>query len=110
MLKPSFFKPGSCSYAKIYCIYIIIPGHAGGNNTWVTNRQVLSHLKQLQDLSVTVHVTPYQVKDELRVWIGREQRQFTRNLRSLGVPVEETLHFKEEEASLDNHFRVLTVF
>lgn len=84
-------------------------GHGGRKNTWVTQKEVLDLLKQT-NVRIKVDVTPYQVQDSSRKWIGRDQRQFTAMLRKLGIAVEEKLHFEELEASLDNHFKVLEEF
>lgn len=39
------------------------------------------------DVSVYVHVSPYQVLDEGRPWIGREEKAFTTLLKKLGARV-----------------------
>jgi Uncharacterised protein family UPF0565 len=57
-----------------------------------------------------VHVTPYQVQDERRPWIRKEEKTFTELLRRLGAPVTRILHFENQAASLMTHFDVLSVF
>lgn len=84
-------------------------GHSGGSNTWVTDQAVLQKLAALR-ISVDVHVTPYQVKDEMRRWIGKEKRRFVELLHKAGAKVTDTLHFDDEPKSIENHFRVLEVF
>lgn len=84
-------------------------GHSGGSNTWVTNPDVLCELAALK-VDIIVHVTPYQVKDEMRKWIGKEKRRFVEQLLKAGAKVSDTLHFEDLPKSIDNHFRVLEVF
>jgi len=56
---------------------------------------------------VDVRVTPRQVLDPQRPWIGREEGVFCATLRQLGASLERTLYFEKEKANLRNHFRVL---
>ncbi|XP_070212124.1 mitochondrial protein C2orf69 homolog isoform X2 [Littorina saxatilis] len=84
-------------------------GHSGGSNTWVTDPGALERLAAL-GVEIHVHVTPYQVKDEMRVWIGKEKRRFVELLQKAGANVHDTLHFDNEPKSIENHFRVLEVF
>jgi hypothetical protein len=84
-------------------------GHAGGKNTWITSRSLLETLTRL-NIGVHVHVTPYQVQDERRPWIRKEEKTFTELLRRLGAPVTRILHFENQAASLMTHFDVLSVF
>ena len=88
-------------------LYWLDAGHSGGHGAWVTDSELLSMLAGL-GVTVWVHVTPQQVRDPHRVWIGEEQREFVDKLRGFGATVHETMHFENEERSLDNHFRVLT--
>ncbi len=88
-------------------LYWLDAGHSGGHGAWVTDSELLSMLAGL-GVAVFVHVTPQQVKDPHRVWIGEEQREFVDKLRGFGATVHETMHFENEERSLENHFRVLT--
>ena len=69
-------------------------------------------LKLLASLKaeIQVHVTPQQVCDPHRSWIGEEEREFVDRLRYYGAKVEETLHFEQDERSLEKHFRVLEAF
>ncbi|XP_048389668.1 mitochondrial protein C2orf69 homolog [Stegostoma tigrinum] len=90
-------------------MYWLDGGHAGGNNTWVTNPEVLKGFSQT-GIPVYAHVTPYQVRDEMRAWIGKEHKKFIRLLSEYGVKVTNQLHFENETPSVDNHFRVLQVF
>lgn len=61
------------------------------------------------EIDVNVHVTPYQVQDSHRPWIGEEESHFCNILRNLGIPIKRTLHFTDKTRSLQNHFNVLKV-
>jgi hypothetical protein len=93
----------------VKAMYWLDGGHNGGRNIWITSEDILSGLVGL-DIEVFSHVTPYQIKDPMRKWIGREQKQFVKKLQSLNVKITNTLHFPEEERSLENHFGVLRLF
>ncbi|XP_046464113.1 mitochondrial protein C2orf69 homolog isoform X1 [Daphnia pulex] len=84
-------------------------GHSGGKDTWVTSSNVLSSL-QSTGIAVDIHVTPYQVNDDRRPWIGKEEKQFHTLLKKLGVVLFRKVHFAEEPPSLDNHFLLLKIF
>ncbi|KAJ2947250.1 hypothetical protein O0L34_g16959 [Tuta absoluta] len=95
---------------RIDSMYWLDGGHAGGKNTWITARSLLETLTRL-DINVYVHVSPYQVKDEGRPWIGREEKQFTGLLNKLGARVQRYLH--EGPGGPQNllmHFEVLDKF
>ncbi|XP_005989576.1 mitochondrial protein C2orf69 homolog [Latimeria chalumnae] len=94
---------------NIKAMYWLDGGHSGGNDTWVTSQEVLRELAQLE-VAVYTHVTPYQVHDTMRSWIGKEHRKFVRILRDFNMEVHDQLHFANEAPSLDNHFKVLEVF
>ncbi|XP_078572219.1 mitochondrial protein C2orf69-like [Branchiostoma floridae x Branchiostoma japonicum] len=95
--------------ARVKTMYWLDGGHQGGSNTWVTNEATLRNFAELQ-VDVHVHVTPYQVNDAMRAWIGKEERLFVKRLKKVGVNVTETRHFENEPRSLENHFKVLTAF
>ena len=84
-------------------------GHEGGSNTWITKGDILRQLLDT-NIKICIHVTPYQIKDQMRLWIGKEKRKFVETLRKLNVDVEDTVHFADQERSLDNHFKVLKCF
>ncbi|KAL8578617.1 hypothetical protein ACOMHN_007075 [Nucella lapillus] len=84
-------------------------GHSGGSNTWVTNPVALARLATL-GIHIHVHVTPYQMKDPMRKWIGKEKRRFVEVLLKAGAKVTDKLHFEDEGRSIENHFRVLEEF
>ncbi|KAM4024500.1 mitochondrial protein C2orf69 homolog [Anomaloglossus baeobatrachus] len=95
--------------ANIESMYWLDGGHSGGSNTWVTCPDILKVFAQT-GIAVHTHVTPYQVNDSMRSWIGEEQRKFTELLKGYNVMVDDHLHFAFETPSLDNHFRVQEVF
>uniref|UniRef100_UPI00398F2194 mitochondrial protein C2orf69 homolog n=1 Tax=Pristiophorus japonicus TaxID=55135 RepID=UPI00398F2194 len=90
-------------------MYWLDGGHAGGSNTWVTSPEILKVFAQT-NIPVHAHVTPYQVRDSMRAWIGKEHKKFIRLLVGYGAKVINQLHFENETPSVDNHFRVLQVF
>lgn len=95
---------------RVEAMYWLDGGHAGGKNTWITARSLLETLTRL-DVSVFVHVSPYQVQDEGRPWIGREERAFTALLRKLGAKINRYLHCAAgTPQSLQMHFEVLANF
>lgn len=88
-------------------VYWLDGGHAGGKETWITDDSV--H-KSLVGVSVHSHVTPYQVKDTSRPWIGKEQKRFIAGLSKHNVAFTNSVHFADERRSLENHFRILETF
>lgn len=95
--------------SRIQDMYWLDGGHAGGKNTWITSRSLLETLTRL-GIGIHIHVTPYQVQDERRPWIRKEEKTFSDLLRRLGATVHRTLHFENQLANLYTHFDVLTVF
>ncbi|XP_043916570.1 UPF0565 protein C2orf69 homolog isoform X2 [Protopterus annectens] len=94
---------------NIKTIYWLDGGHPGGGNTWVTDADVLKEFAWT-GIAVHTHVTPYQVRDSMRSWIGKEHSKFVQTLRELGVQVDNQIHFESETPTLENHFRILEVF
>ncbi|XP_072296271.1 mitochondrial protein C2orf69 homolog [Eucyclogobius newberryi] len=84
-------------------------GHPGGSETWVTNRDVLKALAS-SGISVHAHVTPYEVCDPMRAWVGREHEIFMKTLEEFGACPSKKLHFEDEPPSIENHFRVIQEF
>lgn len=84
-------------------------GHSGGKDTWVTSSQTLSSLKGM-DIMVDIHVTPYQINDDRRPWIGKEEKQFYLTLKKMGITLFRKVHFAEDPPSLQNHFLLLKLF
>ncbi|XP_045131600.1 UPF0565 protein C2orf69 homolog isoform X4 [Portunus trituberculatus] len=46
---------------KVRNMYWLDGGHAGGRNTWITSHSILKSLAAQQQISIHIHVTPYQV-------------------------------------------------
>lgn len=84
-------------------------GHPGGSETWVTNTEVLKELAA-SGISVHAHVTPYEVCDPMRAWVGREHSIFVKTLEEFGACPSKKLHFEDEPPSIENHFRVIAEF
>ncbi|XP_012287205.1 UPF0565 protein C2orf69 [Orussus abietinus] len=81
-------------------------GHCGKKDTWITNKSILESFSKLK-INVHVHVTPQQVRDEHRPWIRKEEESFCNILQRLGVLVEHSLHYENDQRSLEMHFDVL---
>ncbi|XP_029790003.1 UPF0565 protein C2orf69 homolog [Suricata suricatta] len=94
---------------SIRTMYWLDGGHSGGSNTWVTYPEVLKEFAQT-GIIVHTHVTPYQVCDPMRSWIGKEHKKFVQILGDLGMQVTSQIHFAKEAPSIENHFRVHEVF
>jgi len=88
-------------------------GHNGGKDTWITDEAVSETLAKKTNIKIEVKVTPYQVKDNRRPWIGQEEKRF-RNILGNKFHLWKSdrlirnLYFEEEEANIENHFRILT--
>ncbi|XP_039750322.1 UPF0565 protein C2orf69 isoform X2 [Pararge aegeria] len=96
--------------SRVADMYWLDGGHAGGKNTWITSRSLLETLTRLE-VNMFVHVSPYQVQDEGRPWIGREEKAFTGLLNKLGAKVHRYLHSQSDAPhSLHMHFDVLANF
>ncbi|XP_068101320.1 mitochondrial protein C2orf69 homolog [Hyperolius riggenbachi] len=102
-------KDLSVFVGNIESMYWLDGGHSGGSNTWITCPDILKVFAQTQ-IAVHAHVTPYQVSDSMRSWIGEEHRKFVELLKGYHVMVNNHLHFGYEVPSLDNHFRVHEFF
>lgn len=95
--------------SRISAMYWLDGGHNGESNTWITDEKFLDHLAKHVP-RIRVHVTPYQIKDATRPWIGKEQKKFVENLRSLGANVKVKVHFQDRDPSLAFHFKLLESF
>lgn len=81
-----------------------------GKNTWITARSLLETLCRL-GIAINVHVTPYQVQDDHRPWLRKEEKAFTDLLKRLGCNITRTLHSNDSTISnLFTHFEVLENF
>ncbi|TRY94190.1 hypothetical protein DNTS_028363 [Danionella cerebrum] len=90
-------------------IFWLDGGHSGGSETWVTDKCALAELAS-SGVAVHAHVTPYEVKNPLRAWVGREHHLFIKTLENLGACVSQKLHFEDEPVCILNHFRVIQEF
>lgn len=52
-------------------------------------------------------MSPYQIKDSKRPWIGAEEKMFSSKLQELNANIVRDFHFKNEKPSIINHFRVI---
>ncbi|XP_007469257.1 PREDICTED: UPF0565 protein C2orf69 homolog [Lipotes vexillifer] len=94
---------------SIKTMYWLDGGHSGGSNTWITYPEILKEFAQT-GIIVHTHVTPYQVHDPMRSWIGKEHKKFVQILGDFGMQVTSQIHFANEAPSIENHFRVHEVF
>lgn len=94
---------------RISDLFWLDGGHPGGSETWVTDKQVLKELAA-SGVSIHAHVTPYEVCDPMRAWVGREHGHFIKTLEEFGACPSKKLHFKDEPPSIENHFRVIQEF
>lgn len=105
--------PDDCSMmrlvSRIRAMYWLDGGHSAPKNTWITSRSLLETLERL-NISIHVHVTPYQVLDDRRPWIRRDEKAFTDLLKRLGANLTRVLHFDSGTTNLFTHFEVLEVF
>lgn len=90
-------------------MYWLDGGHNGGKNTWITSRSLLETLCRL-NIRVHVHMTPYQLTDERRPWIRKEERMFSDLLLRFNAHIKRYVHFENEPASLQQHFRLIGEF
>lgn len=85
-------------------------GHSGGpENTYVTQDDELKRLAALS-CEIFINVTPYQIKDTMRVWLGKQEAKFYKKLKQFKAKVHRRVHFESEAGSIENHFRVLEEF
>ncbi|XP_050083761.1 mitochondrial protein C2orf69 homolog [Anopheles aquasalis] len=96
--------------SRITDMYWLDGGHGGGKNTWLTSRSLLETLCRL-GINVHVHVTPYQIQDDHRPWIRKEEKAFTDLLKRLGAAFNRHLYPSEANSTnLYTHFDVLNRF
>lgn len=94
--------------ANIVEIYWLDGGHLGGLGAYIVEDDKLNDLKKLE-CKLFIHVTPYQISDPRRKWIGEEEVIFVDKLKELKVDVVECRHFMDDPGSIENHFKVLTL-
>ncbi|XP_022211637.2 uncharacterized protein LOC111066966 isoform X1 [Drosophila obscura] len=95
--------------SRITDMYWLDGGHGGQKNTWITSRSLLETLTRM-GMNIHVHLTPYQVQDDRRPWIRKEEKLFTEMLRRLSAPITRHLHYDNQPANLMTHFEVLQAF
>jgi len=81
-------------------------GHNGGKDIWPTQKQLLEVLAE-KKIKVHVRVTPYQIKNPHRPWVGREEKVFTGTLKRFGANIVRRLYFEDEDPCIENHFRII---
>ncbi|RWS14591.1 UPF0565 protein C2orf69-like isoform X2 [Dinothrombium tinctorium] len=94
---------------QISAIYWMDGGHSGSYNTWITDQSLIKNLTQF-DIKVHIYVTPYQIRDEQRSWIGEEENTFFELLKQFNVPVKRHVLFDDRKPSLHLHFQLLNEF
>jgi len=97
----------NCDLLAIFEMCWLDGGHNGGKETWITDKNLLNSFAT-SGIKVKVRVTPYQVRDTRRPWIRKEEKIFSQTLTRLGADIERKMYFEEEEACIENHFRILT--
>ena len=87
-------------------------GHNGGQHTWLTDVTFLTDFSEhFKHINIDIRVTPRQIEDENRAWIGKEEAIFSATLLNLLGPSQVRRRvFFHDEKSLINHFRVLDTF
>ena len=87
-------------------------GHSGDDGAWVTDGAVISALANQNFVNIyfSIHVTPYQVRDEHRPWKREEMVKFIELLRERKMSFYERLYFEDEAKSITNHFKILSDF
>ncbi|KAF2368695.1 hypothetical protein FHG87_000542 [Trinorchestia longiramus] len=87
-------------------------GHQGREGTWITNPNFIKKLVSvLPRLQITIHVTPYQMHDAFRPWIGNECRRFESLCREVGARVSSTMHGADHSTcDINTHFLALDAY
>lgn len=112
--------------SKIKEIYWLDGGHSGGKNTWITSRplletltglgtaghvtEVLTSIVIVVGVKIHVHVTPYQIEDERRPWIKKEEKTFHDILKRQGASIDRHVHFPNVVPNINIHFEVISLF
>ena len=101
--------------SKIRNMYWLDGGHNAGDvdmsnqHAYITEPHLVASLAEL-DCHIHVYVTPYQVHDPLRPWLGKQYKRFCQLLRNSKANFTVEVHFEQEPGSLENHFKVLETF
>ncbi|XP_049584901.1 mitochondrial protein C2orf69 homolog [Syngnathus scovelli] len=102
--------PGLSDFAaSLSDMFWLDGGHPGGSETWVTDRRLLGQLAA-SGIGLHAHVTPYEVRDPARAWVGREHAAFVKTLEEFGARLCHKIHFADEPPSIENHFGVIGEF
>ncbi|CDW53069.1 UPF0565 domain containing protein [Trichuris trichiura] len=105
------WKESSSFISEIKAICWLDGGHAGQNSTWLTDSSRLKILvRKMSNCKFQVDVSPYQVRDCSRPWIGRQENQFVQLMMAAGADIRVFMHFENEKPSIENHFRVIEQF
>ncbi|CAG9773016.1 unnamed protein product [Ceutorhynchus assimilis] len=94
---------------KIKSMYWLDGGHSGGKNTWIVQQDVLTSLCSL-DININIHVTPYQIQDDRRPWIKKEEKTFSDFLQKHSSKITRLVHFEAIPPSIITHFDVINSF
>ncbi|XP_063912889.1 mitochondrial protein C2orf69 homolog isoform X2 [Zophobas morio] len=95
--------------SRIKNMFWLDGGHSGGKNTWVTSKPLLQTLANF-GINVHIHVSPYQVQDDRRPWIKKEEKIFYTTLRNFNACVQRRVHFGDLPPSIVQHFSILNEF
>ncbi|KAF7285841.1 mitochondrial protein C2orf69 homolog isoform X2 [Rhynchophorus ferrugineus] len=95
--------------SRISDMYWLDGGHSGGKNTWITDKDILQTLALLE-IKVHIHLSPYQIEDDRRPWIRKEEKIFSDVLKRLGCNIQRYIHFEGLPSSIMLHFNVYDAF
>ncbi|CAH0559031.1 unnamed protein product [Brassicogethes aeneus] len=95
--------------SKIKEMYWLDGGHSGGKNTWITSKPLLETLTGL-GIRIHIHVTPYQIDDDRRPWVKKEEKLFHEILKKQEANIERHLHFSNIIPNINIHFELLSLF
>lgn len=95
--------------SRFNAIHWLDAGHCGQSNAWVTDERLLGSLAETIP-RIRVHLTPFQIRDKSRAWIGEEQARFTNFLQSRGADIKHRIYFEDQGPSLCNHFKLIETF
>lgn len=93
---------------RIDAMWWLDSGHCGVKDTWITDERILESITKL-GIKVRIRLTPYQIEDDNRPWIRREEQCFRETLQRLGGNVDRQVYFKEHPRNLETHFKLLSV-
>ena len=94
---------------NIHSVCWLDSGVPGNNGAYPTNEDCLQIVAE-KIPNIEIHTTPYQMKDTLRVWIGKEKELFVQLLCKYKAVFKDCSYFDDEAVSLDTHFALLRSF